>query len=110
MYMTAKFVGMNEQHIKDLFKTHHYQCVPVEYISFIKIKYDNNIVKRYNRAQISNRINELNTSYAKIYNLYDDANVSEMQIELRYDKLANDVNETLGSWFTEIITQIKNEE
>lgn len=106
--MSKHFNHLSEKQIKDIFKTHYYKCIPVDYINYIRIKYNNNVVKRYNRAQISNKIQEMNKRYAKVFSLYDQSNVSEVQIELRFDKLTDDVNIKLASWYDEVLKEVKD--
>lgn len=106
--MDMRYNHLTEKQIKDIFKTHHYKCIPVDYINYIRIKYTNNVVKRYNRAQISNKIEEMNKRYAKVFSLYDQRNVDEVQIELRFDRLSEDVNSKLGNWYNEVINEVKN--
>lgn len=107
--MDNRYKHLTEQQIKDIFKAHHYKCIPVDYINYIRITYNDNVVKRYNRAQISNKIEEMNKRYAKVFSLYDQHNVNEVQIELRFDKLSNDVNTKLGSWYNEVLDEVKNQ-
>lgn len=108
--MNNRFNRLPEKELKAIFKSHHYKCIPVDYINYIRIKYNNNVVKRYNRAQISNKIEEMHKRYAKVFSLYDQTNVSEVQIELRFDKLADDINIKLDSWYDEVINEIKNKQ
>jgi len=107
--MDNRYKHLTEQQIKDIFKAHHYKCIPVDYINYIRITYNDNVVKRYNRAQISNKIEEMNKRYAKVFSLYDQHNVNEVQIELRFDKLSGDVNTKLGSWYDEVLDEVKNQ-
>ena len=105
--MNERFRHLSENEIKSIFKAHHYKCIPVDYISYIRIAYTNNVVKRYNRAQISNKIEEMNKRYAKVFSLYNQSNIKEVQIELRFDKLTNDINHKLNGWYQEVIDEIK---
>lgn len=108
--MSRHTQNMTPSQLKSIFKASYYKCIPIEYINHIKIRYDTDIVKRYNRAQISSKIDEMEQRYAKLFNLYDDQNISEIQIELRFDKLAEDANYKITSWYDEIIGEIKSED
>lgn len=98
---------LSEKDIKQMFKTSHYKCIPIEYINYIRVLYDDNVVKRYNRAQISNKIDSLDRNYAKIFQLYNDTNVKEINIEIRFDKIAVDSTEKVNSWFKEALEDLK---
>lgn len=101
-----RYPQLSENDVKEVFKNHYYQCIPIDYINYIRLRYKNNIVKRYNRAQISAKIDQMDKNYAKIFSLYNDNDVQEIQIELRFDKMAYDVNNKLKHWFEEALEEL----
>lgn len=108
--MLNRFTQLNDEQINQLFKTSYFRYIPIEYIDYIKIHYSNNVVKQYNRAQISNKIDETNEKYAKIHSIYNEDDIEDIQISLRHDKLVLDVNTKLCSWYEEIVQAIKSED
>ena len=108
--MSRHETNITPSQIKSLFRYSYYEYIPLNYIKYVNIRYDSDTVKRYNRAQISNRIDEMNQQYVKLFKLYNDDDISEMQIELRFDKLANDVNHKITSWYETVIMELKSED
>lgn len=103
----TKYPQLSDTDVKEVFRNHYYQCIPIDYINYIRLRYKNNMVKRYNRAQISAKIEQMNKKYAKIFNLYNDQEVEEIQIELRFDKMAVDVNSKIKEWFDEVLEDVQ---
>jgi hypothetical protein len=101
-----RYPQLSDDDVKEVFKNHYYKCIPIDYINYIRLRYQNNIVKRYNRAQISAKIDQMDKNYAKIFSLYNDNDVEEIQIELRFDKMALDVNNKLKQWFEESLEEL----
>lgn len=105
-----KFNSLQQEHINGIFNKHSFKCIPLSYIDFVKVEYDNNIVQRYNRAQISNKINEMDINYMTLYSVYNDSNIVDIQISLRHDKILEDVNSRLTNWFDEVVQEAKSED
>lgn len=108
--MSRHTQNMTPSQLKNMFKANYYKYIPIEYINHIKIRYDTDIVKRYNRAQISSKFDDIGEQYAKIFNIYDDESISEIKIELRFDKLSDDANRKIASWYDDVIAEIKSED